>query len=159
MRNLMSKATTLLILAGMLLTATCITIFFLPTPAVIEAKILVIKNGNPPPNAMDKEADDYVATHLILLRSPMMAERAIKKNDLGALKSLAKANDPISQFLAGLGVVRDPADGAANVLTLTYRGASPDDGAKILNALIDSYQDLLSVGFSVQILNAPTKKN
>jgi uncharacterized protein involved in exopolysaccharide biosynthesis len=109
--------------------------------AVVEAAILVV------PKAPDKSADgNGLRTQLLLLRSPTVLERAVKKRDLASLKSFAKAADPVSVISAGLTVTRDPgSDGA--VIALTYRGPSADDGVKVLSAILESYQEFLEVTY------------
>src|SRR5262245_26968681 len=51
--------------------------------------------------------EDYASTHLVLIRSPLVVQRAVKKRNLGALKSFEGQGDPTGAILAGLGASRD----------------------------------------------------
>jgi capsular exopolysaccharide synthesis family protein len=91
--------------------------------------------------------EDYVSTHLVLIRSPLVVERAVRKKDLGALPSLAAGGDPTGAILAGLSAGRNTAkDGSTapdNIINLSYRGGDANDTGVILTAVIDSYRDFL----------------
>jgi capsular exopolysaccharide synthesis family protein len=93
--------------------------------------------------------EDYVATHLVLLRSPLIAERAVEKlknqDKFNKLPSLAEAADPVGAIGAALKVSREK-DGAAgpnNIINMSYRCTVPEDCGVILNAIIESYKDFL----------------
>ena len=99
-------------------------------------------NGDPRVTVMD----DYLTTHITLLKSPIVAERAVKKRDLQMLPSLAGSDNPAAVIASSLGVARDKEGGSAggsNVINMTYRGTSPDDCKTILGAIIESYKDFL----------------
>src|SRR5262245_42522159 len=54
--------------------------------------------------------EDYLSTHLVLIRSPLILERAVKKRELASLRSFAGAGDPAGAILAGLTAGRDSKD-------------------------------------------------
>src|SRR5215813_5777393 len=58
---------------------------------------LPVTNGDPRLSFYE----DYVSTHLVLIRSPLVVERAVKKRNLGSLKSFEKAGDPAGAIMGG----------------------------------------------------------
>ncbi len=113
------------------------------------AQVLVVKKRSDvlPIAGGDPRAgyyEDFLSTHLTLIRSPLVVEKAVRKRDLGALESFAGA-DPVAAVAAGLVVARDTKDGASNIINLTFRGPRADDCGAVLNAVIDSYKDFLEV--------------
>jgi capsular exopolysaccharide synthesis family protein len=89
--------------------------------------------------------DDYVSAHLILIRSPLIVNRAVEKHQLGALKSFA-GGDPAGAIAASLTVTRENKESylsSANVINLAYQGPVADDSRVVLDAVIDSYKDFL----------------
>ncbi len=117
------------------------------------AQIHVIKKNNPIPiRDGDRVAgyEDYMATHMVVLRSPYIIERAIKKKDLASLKTFENG-DPAGQILGSFGVARDKETlgGSTNILNLSYRGPVADDCSKILTAIIDAYQEYLDVKYTI----------
>ncbi len=112
------------------------------------AQVLVVKKSNGSPSQGDSRAtvvEDYVATQLILVKSPFIIERAIKKRDLQNLVSLQGKGDPVELIHSGLGAEREK-DGSGsqnNIINLTYRGTVAEDSPAILKAIIASYQDFL----------------
>jgi capsular exopolysaccharide synthesis family protein len=114
------------------------------------AQVLVVKKRSDPLPMQGGDPrltfmEDYLATHLILLRSPLIAERAVKKRDLRSLPSFARSGDPAGAILASLVVSREKDANAApnNVINLTYRGPVAEDCGTVLAAIIDSYKDFL----------------
>lgn len=94
--------------------------------------------------------EDYVSTHLIVIRSPFVISKAVnnKKWNLSGLRSL-QGRDPVSTIQASLSAGREvnkdaPAGGAGNnVVNLSYSGPDPGDVQIILAAVIESYRDFL----------------
>jgi hypothetical protein len=139
-----SRARTLV--AVILLCAACFTSPFLrpvngqekEPAAVAEAMVLVI--------AKTPEMEKAAAWrgHLVVLRTPLILDRAIKKGDLATLKSFAKVADPAAAIQAGLSATADPSSDTSHLLIkLTFRGASADDSVKVLAAIIESYRESL----------------
>jgi capsular exopolysaccharide synthesis family protein len=145
-----------LVLLGATLGLIAGALFYWQRPAVYQAnaQILVIKK-NPHPIAMPNDprmtvVEDYMATHVVLLRSPLIIERAIKKKDLASLKTFENNGDPAGQILNSLAVSRDTKEvigGGNSILLLSYRGPVADDCGKILAAIIDSYQEFLDITY------------
>jgi len=115
------------------------------------AQVLVVKPQRSvlPVQGLDATLgyEDNLATHSLLIRSPLIVKRAIESHRLNALPSLAGARNTAKAIIGGLIVAR--ADGgtggdtSADVLQLKYHGTDPDECAKTLNAVIDSYQKYL----------------
>ncbi len=114
------------------------------------AQVLVVKKSN---GAMQLQGgdsrvtviEDYVATQLILIKSPFIIERAVKKRDLQNLRSFQGRGDPVEIIRSGLGADREK-DGSGsqnNIINLSYKGTVAEDCPAVLKAVIGSYQDFL----------------
>jgi capsular exopolysaccharide synthesis family protein len=106
------------------------------------ANALPVAGGDPRMAVMD----DYVATHLILIRSPIVIDRAVRKRNLGSLRSLS--SNPAGIILAGLSATRDMNKETAsaagnNIINLTYSSSDPADAETVLLAVIESYREFL----------------
>jgi hypothetical protein len=112
-----------------------------PSAGRAEAAVLVVRRSltEAPPKS---GAGDDLAAHVILLRSPLLLQKAIRRGKLDSLKSLT-GRDPVAALAAGLTVRRDP-DAPASVLLLTFEGGAAGDSVAILTALLDSYRDYLA---------------
>ncbi len=108
-------------------------------------QLMVIKKSNPPllgaNDPRNYYYEDYLATHTILLRSPLIIQKAVKKNQLSSLKMFG-GSDPTGEIIGSLGITRDNY-GSSNILNLSYRGQVPEDCGTVLNAVIDSYKEFL----------------
>jgi capsular exopolysaccharide synthesis family protein len=93
--------------------------------------------------------DDYMATQVGLLRSPLIVERAVHRGNLGALSSFANRGNPAGAILGGLTVARDlqSAGSSNNIVYLSYRGPVAEDCGTILDAIVESYQDFLDTTY------------
>ncbi len=92
--------------------------------------------------------EDYLATHLAVIASPLIIERAIETSDLGSLESFADLEDPEEQLvdaIIGDLVVesgsRDLGDSADSIMTLAFRSTVPDDCPVVVQAILDSYEE------------------
>lgn len=115
------------------------------------ADVLVVRK-NPETVMRDANRDsgfeDYLATHLALVVSPMIVERAIKESDLASLPSFVEdAQDPdveladlIIEGLEVEGGPRDLGDNADNIMTLSFRGPVAEDCPRVVQAILDSYE-------------------
>jgi polysaccharide biosynthesis transport protein len=131
------------------------------------AQVLVVqKSRSPLPVGNDPRRtyiEDHLSTHLILLKSPLIVEGAVKKRELGSLKSFEGGGDPAGAILGSLVVSRDQSSGTngpSNILNLSYRGPVAEDSGKVLSAIIESYQDFLDLSYrsvSDQTLQMITK--
>ncbi len=93
--------------------------------------------------------EDTLSTHMILVRSPLIARQAVEKYGLGRLPSLRDASDPVGQIIGGLKAARAGGRDAPdpNVMDLNYEGPDPDDCEKVLLAIVDSYQEFLGTTY------------
>ena len=83
------------------------SLFYWQRPPIYQSasQILIIKKQPVLPVAERMGyADDYMSTHLEVLRSPLIIERAIKKKELAALKTFEDSSDPVGQIIASLTV-------------------------------------------------------
>jgi hypothetical protein len=113
----------------------------------VEARILVVKRG--PVLSGKGIEEDFMATHLALVRSPLIVEAALRRPELAKLASLTKAKDPVAAILARLEATHAIAPGGgAHILVLTLRGASADDGRAILSGVIAAYQEFIERTYS-----------
>lgn len=90
--------------------------------------------------------EDYLATHMVLIRSPVIVGRAVKKHNLGSLKSFEGQGDPTGAIIGSITAARDQKDAYGmynNILNISYKGIVPEDCGTILNAVVDSYKDFL----------------
>jgi capsular exopolysaccharide synthesis family protein len=91
--------------------------------------------------------EDYASTHMVLIRSPLVVQKAVRKRNLASLKSFEGHGDPTGIILAGLSASRDtPKDTTAapnNIINLSYKGGDSGDAGTVLAAVIDSYRDFL----------------
>jgi succinoglycan biosynthesis transport protein ExoP len=139
--------------AGLLMGA----LYYFAAPRVYRstAQILLIKKEAGLPGKPTAGAGRYVAyedtlsTHTILVRSPLIVEQAIKKHSLGELASLKGNKDLLGAVThkleaakAGTRSSPDP-----NIMELTFDGSDPADCAKVLEAVIQSYQEYLGATY------------
>jgi len=119
-------------------------LYFLQKKPVYEstARILLKNNAVTLPVAGFETASSWgtekINTQIILIRSPLVAKRAVETHKLGDLESLQGVGDISSAVLASLTVKL--VDRAAEALDLTVRGTNPEDTAQILNAILESYK-------------------
>ncbi len=85
------------------------------------------------------------AEHIHLIMSPKVVGPAIKKHHLDQLKSLKGSDEPDRDILESLRVRRigGQEKSTLNVLNLTFNWGNEKDAQKILEAVIDSYNDYL----------------
>ena len=134
------------------------------------ALVLVIKKNNQPLHVLNDPRlpflEDYMGTHVVLLKSPMIIEKAVKKKDLASLRAFEGSGDPVGTILNSLTVSRDikelvgGSSNANNIVYLAYRGPVADECGKILTAIIESYQEFLDIKYrnvSDQSLDLITK--
>lgn len=122
--------------------------------------------------AQGRPPEDYLSTHMLLITSPLVVEKAVNRNRLQDLKQFHAGESPGKQALNGvrryllrsetagapeeqtvqdlirsLTVNRDlqkPGVSPSNeILNLSFRGPVPEDCPKVLNAILDSYRDCL----------------
>lgn len=93
--------------------------------------------------------EDYMSTQSVLVRSPAIIDRAIKKPNMQDLKSFAdeRPENVVYAIRDSLQVLKDNRDSQTgamnNILTLSFRGPEADDCRTVLLAIMDSYQSFL----------------
>jgi capsular exopolysaccharide synthesis family protein len=113
------------------------------------AQILVVKkrpDPNPAGDARFAPPEDVISGQHALLKSPLVIERAVKKDDLRSLPSLAKEKtDVVEDILKKLSVTRnkDAQAGFSSVFTISYRGPVAEDCNTILESIIEAYNLVL----------------
>jgi capsular exopolysaccharide synthesis family protein len=113
-----------------------------------KAQVMVVKKRPDNVTGIDTRnlaIEDYVASHQALLKSPLIAERAVHQRDLHSLECLAGQADPAEAVLRALNVSRTKVNGVTtnNILELSFRGTRADECATVVNAVIDSFKDYL----------------
>ncbi len=142
------KALVLLLTA---LTASLAGVYYVLSKPVYQASAQVLVVTKRPDAVTGVESrqltqEDYVATHQVLIRSPLVVERACNKHRLGELPSLAPLKDRlVEEVIRALTVSRGkgPSGAADNVLTLAFRCTNAADAAAVLDAVIGSYKEFL----------------
>lgn len=96
--------------------------------------------------------DDYLTTHSVLVKSPVIVTKAIEDGELGSLVSFSndKFRDPkidlttavTDQIEVGLGS-KEMGRGSDNILTVSVRGPVPAECAHTVQAILGSYQNFL----------------
>jgi succinoglycan biosynthesis transport protein ExoP len=124
------------------------------------AQVVVIKKRPEAVTGVETRGspEDEVATHQALIRSPLIVERAIHKQQLQTLRSFAGQQDVTEAIIKALGVTRNRAQsgGEGNILQLSLRAGSAADCTTTLTAILDSYKDFL--GETYQTTSAGTWK-
>ena len=98
--------------------------------------------------AYESGFEDYLATHLALVVSPMIVERAIQESHLASLPTFAEyladpeidLADVIIDFLEVKGGSRELGDSADSIMTLSFRGPVPEDCPVVVQAVLNSYE-------------------
>lgn len=106
------------------------------------AQILVVRQQASLPVQGVNVDTGYTAIHETLLRSPVIISQAIEKHDLASLPSLRGKGNPAGTIIGGLGVSGTTSP-TGDVIRFTYRSAAREDCPKVLNAIIEAYQDFL----------------
>lgn len=104
---------------------------------VVEAQVIVIKKSHedlPLSNNMESQA--------VVVRSDLVIERAIEKSNLKVLKTLKNAEAP--SFISSNLKVK-VSNKASNILELAYECTDAEEGAQILQAIIESYTGFLGL--------------
>ena len=159
-----------LIVLGTLLGLTISWLYFIQQRPVYEAtaQILVTKKRpeSSPLNAAGVGqilVEDYASTHIALLRSPKIINRAVEIGKFAEMQSFAGAPDPASSVVSSLAVNYESNSGGGSneILNLAYRGPVAEECPLILNAIMASYQEFLDKTYkavSDDTLQMVTKK-
>lgn len=130
------------------------------------AKILVSRRTNVPLRPDQEERAGYGerGEHIALIMSPMIVGKAVEKHHLDQLASLQGEPEPIQEIVEGLKVKRTAGSdqSALNVLELTFESRTPQDAAKVIDGIVDSYGDYLRKAhqdFTAETLALVTQAN
>jgi uncharacterized protein involved in exopolysaccharide biosynthesis len=135
--------------------------FLLPVVSEAQAKILVIKkDANLPAegaaNGTEFEGsvvEDILSTHMEILSSPRIIARALTSASLMELPSvlaeLKDDQDSVDYVKEQLEITRggEGQAKAAHVLNVTFSHPNPEDAARILDAVIESYRQFVDETF------------
>lgn len=117
------------------------------------AQVLVVKkrpdgvSGVEPRNS---PVEDFVATHQLLIQSPLIVERAVRRSDLGALPSFSGREDVTEAVIKALTVSRSRSQsGESNVIRVDCRCSRPEDCRTALGAVLASYAEFLEETYQV----------
>jgi capsular exopolysaccharide synthesis family protein len=117
-----------------------------------KAQLLVIRKRPadvPGLSALRTEGnEDYLSTQAGILRSPLIAGRAIQEHDLASLPGVRNSGDPTGAIAAQLRATRDPKDLRNSILEVSYRCGDEQSSAIVLTGVLDSYQKFLDEAYS-----------
>jgi capsular exopolysaccharide synthesis family protein len=116
------------------------------------ARILLIKKDANPVTPTDGRREsayggyeDTLSTHMLLICSPLIVNKAVERFHLDTLESLKNSPDAVSAIIQGLTATRagDKNTPDPNVMDLYYEGVDAGDTAQILSGVVQSYQEHL----------------
>ncbi|MBV8194887.1 MAG: hypothetical protein JOY80_05110, partial [Candidatus Dormibacteraeota bacterium] len=121
-----------------------------------DAQFLVHQHGGRPlsvantdPTGSIESTEDYIPTHAGILTCPLVIERAIARVGLDNIPSLQKARqgdtDPVEVLTKRLKVTRP--DRLAKILRIEYRAGDRAEAARMVEAIIQSYKEVLEATF------------
>jgi uncharacterized protein involved in exopolysaccharide biosynthesis len=133
---------------GLLVTLGLAALYQTQAPPRYVSRAQVLVNKRRPdvvPGALSTPVavEEYLATQAALIRSPLIVERAVKAERLDSLKTFAEDTPGMAYVVQGLSVRRDPRDKSNSILEVSFRGLSPDESEKVLDAVISSYEQFL----------------
>jgi uncharacterized protein involved in exopolysaccharide biosynthesis len=105
-------------------------------------RLLLIQQGGRPAQvagggelfqASGSEPGEVLATHLLILKSPMIAQDALEKEKLQS----------ISAFNVVKALKVSLPDPAAKVIDVSFAAATPEDARRVLDGVVRSYQEFL----------------
>jgi capsular exopolysaccharide synthesis family protein len=138
-----------LILLGAVLGLVCGALYYAMAHPVYEAKaqLLVIRKRPadvPGLNTLSMMGtEDYLSTQAGILRSPLVAGRAITEHDLASLPGIGDGGDLAGAIADQLKATRDPKDPRNSILEVSYRCGDEQSSGTVLSGVMDSYQKLL----------------
>lgn len=105
-----------------------------------EAQVMVIPKRVPGKEKGKGTDEEDIATQLVLLKSPLLIERAIKNHQLQSLKVFA-GREPVQIMIESLIVQRHPA--SPYILDFAFRGTEAEDCIAVLKAILQTYSEFL----------------
>lgn len=138
-----------LVALGLVMGLTIGALYYVQLSPVYQAtaQILVIRKTKSPLPSSETDPrhsyyDDYLATHQVLIKSPLIVQKAVDKHQLHALDLFQGQTDATASIVRSLAAARESGT-SNNLLALSFRGGKPEDCVRVLNAVIDSYKDFL----------------
>jgi polysaccharide biosynthesis transport protein len=117
-------------------------------PGDVEATILVVKKT--PNDALSfggtapQYVEDYLASQLVLLKSPHILSRALQRANLQALSFAKDMNrEQMIYAVRDRLTVQRHADAKDNVIVVTFNAPDSKEGIEILRAIVEAYQSFL----------------
>ncbi len=112
------------------------------------AQILIMKQETDLPISSVEGAVNYentLSTHMLLAKSPLIVEAAVKKHKLDQLTGFSGVANPVAVIVSNLTTERGGGRAAPdpNVFEIRYKGRDPEECKLVLEAVIDSYQESL----------------
>ena len=140
------------------LTAAVIYIAALKPTYKATCRLLVIQQSGHPvhvaggndPLSSEFQSGDNLATHVLLLKSPVIIERALTVNGVTSVS--------VGSVISGL-TVKQP-DPAAKIIDLVFKSKSPDEAQRVLDGVIESYKLFLKSNYqksSSEVIGLITK--
>lgn len=110
-----------------------------------QSQILLVKQEASLPVPGVEGYENTLSTHIFVLGSPLVVEKAVKEHRLASLSSLQGVRNPTATIVSGLNITRGGSRKARhpNIIDLIYEGPDPQDCVTVLNAILQSYQDFL----------------
>ena len=103
-----------------------------------------------------RRKEDHLSTHRVLIKSPVIVDRAIQDGNLSELETFAneKYTDPMVDLTTAVAErlsvelgSKDIGGNAENIMTLSFRGPVPEDCQVVIGAVLGSYQEFLDETF------------
>lgn len=145
---------------GMTLGVLAAVLYYLQATPIYQADAQVLVVQKRPDrissiNTQGLAADDYVSTHLTLMKSPLIIESAIERHGLNSLRTLTDLSQryrdktPRELISERLWANRDRSGGinATNVVNLSFQSPYKEECPIILNAIVDTYEAFLDETF------------
>ncbi|MFO0889772.1 MAG: polysaccharide biosynthesis tyrosine autokinase [Isosphaeraceae bacterium] len=111
-------------------------------------RVLILQQGGRPLNVGSNDTthvveptDDLLATHGMIVSSPLVVGRAIQAIGREDLPTLAEAEDPVKAAVKLLKVTRP--DRMARILEISFQAYSRDEALRMVDAVTESYRKFL----------------
>jgi succinoglycan biosynthesis transport protein ExoP len=133
------------------------------------ARLLVLQQGSRPLTVASGDsgrlvegADDFLPTHAVVIRSPLVVSKAIETVGIRNLPTLYRAQqegrDPVGLAIDRLSVGRP--DRSAKILRVDYVAGDREEAIRTVEAITDGYRDFLENNYrrnSNQVVNLISK--
>lgn len=146
-----------LVVLGLVVALVLGSLYYVQKKPVYEssAEVLVVnKNSDAVTGDTSSQThfEDYIATHTVLIRSPLVVEKAVQEGQLRALETFsgeqyldkqAVVEAVIQQLTISRGSKKDLGTRANNVLRIAFRGTVAEECSVVVNAVLESYKSFL----------------